>query len=107
MSIVELIPLKQNYVCNVLPLISLLVIIFIIDSQLIHSVIKAWLVAPKEGVSVQQTSVIRIQIQVEDKTSENEKEDTVVDPDVSLVEIVDCLLVSSLSIEECQCWSQL
>ena len=44
---------------------------------------------------------------MENKTSENEKEDTVVDPDVPLLETVDCLLVSSLSIEACQRWGQL
>ena len=68
----ELILFEAKILCNALQLIFLLVIIFIIDSQLIHSVIKAWLVAPKEGVSVQQTSVIRIQIKMENKTSENE-----------------------------------
>ena len=78
----------------------------IINAKLIHSVIKTIFVASKQGVSVQKISIFWIKVEVEDKAREDKDKEAVVDPDVSPVKVVDCLLVGCLSIEKCQCGGQ-
>ena len=62
--------------------------------------------AAKMNISVEETHIVWVQVQMENKASENHQEEKVVDPDVSLVKIVDCCLICCLAIEKCQSGSQ-
>ena len=46
---------------------NILELVIIIDTKLIHSVVKSGFMAPKQSVSILQAPVFWIQIQVEDK----------------------------------------